>query len=104
MLLREQLPARFAAVRKLPSKTLSAYLQVLLLIGSRRGELMALKWTDINVQWKGMTIRDKVEGDRQIPLTPYVWSLIDALPRVNTFVFAGLRKKDHVIADPNSAV
>ncbi|MFM9427344.1 integrase [Variovorax sp. GrIS 2.14] len=104
VLLKEQLPAWFDAVRNLPSKTLAAYLQVLLLIGSRRGELMALKWTDIDQRWKSMTIRDKVEGDRQIPLTPYVWSLIDALPRVNTFVFASTRKKDHSIADPNSAM
>ena len=26
----------------------------------------------MNTQWKGLTIRDKVEGERVIPLTPYV--------------------------------
>lgn len=104
VLLKEQLPAWFDAVSKLPNSTISAYLQTLLMIGSRRGELLALKWTDINTQWKGMTIRDKVEGDRQIPLTPYVWHLVSALPRKNTFVFASSRKKDHALSDPNSAM
>ncbi|VWX63205.1 Prophage integrase IntF [Burkholderiales bacterium 8X] len=104
VLLKEQLPAWFDAVTKLPNATIAAYLQTLLLIGSRRGELLALKWTDINTQWKGMTIRDKVEGDRQIPLTPYVWHLISALPRKNVFVFASPRKNDQALSDPNSAM
>ncbi|VTU20242.1 Site-specific recombinase XerD [Variovorax sp. SRS16] len=104
VLLKEQLPAWFAAVRGLPNATVAAYLQTLLLIGSRRGELLELKWTDTDTKWNGMTIRDKVEGDRQIPLTPYVWSLLDALPRINQFVFASTRKKDQALSDPNSAM
>lgn len=102
VLLKEQLPAWFAAVQQLPSPVVSAYLQTLLLIGSRRGELMELKWTDLNVQWRGMTIRDKVEGDRQIPLTPYVWHLLRALPRRNEFVFSSTRNPKSHLADPNA--
>jgi len=102
VLLKEQLPAWFAAVQQLPSPIVSAYLQTLLLIGSRRGELMELKWTDLNVQWRGMTIRDKVEGDRQIPLTPYVWHLLRALPHRNEFVFSSTRNPTSHLADPNA--
>jgi integrase len=104
VLLKEQLPAWFAAVKALPSPTLSAYLQTLLLIGSRRGELLALKWADIDERWKSITIRDKVEGDRQIPLTPYVWHLISALPRVNQYVFASPVKEKAHLSDPNGGM
>jgi len=35
-----------------------------------------------------MTIKDKVDGERTIPLTPYVASLLAALPRRNEWVFS----------------
>lgn len=85
---REQLSAWFTAVRQLPNATASAYLQTLLLTGARPGELLALRWSDLNLKWKGMTIRDKVEGAREIPLTPYVTYVTSALPRTNEWVFA----------------
>jgi integrase len=87
-LLREQLPAWFAAVRQLPSPLHAAYLQTLLLIGARPNEVLSLRWTDLNLKWRGLTIRDKVEGERTIPLTPYVEELLTSLPRVNDWVFA----------------
>jgi integrase len=86
---REQLKPWFAAVRQLPNTAAGAYLQCLLLIGARPGELLAVRWSDLNWKWKGMTIRDKVEGERVIPLTPYVAQLLADLPRVNAWVFAG---------------
>ena len=72
---REQLSSWFQEVRKLPP-VLSAYLQTILLIGCRREELATLRWEDVDFRWNQMTIRDKVEGERQIPLTPYVKSLL----------------------------
>ena len=96
-LLKEQLPAWFAAVRALPAAP-AAYLQGLLLTGARPGELLGLRWEDLNVQWRGVTLRDKVEskggddGTRQIPLTPYVHHLLAGLPRRNEWVFASTTK------------
>ena len=87
-LLREQLPAWFDAVRQLQNLMIAAYLQTLLLTGARAGEVLGLRWDDINTKWRGLTIRDKVEGTRVIPLTPYVWHLLSALPRRNDFVFS----------------
>ena len=107
-LLREQLPAWFAAVRQLSNQTISAYLQTVLLTGARPGEVMTMRWEDLNTQWRGMTIRDKVEGERVIPLTPYVQQLLSALPRRNEFVFAsnprGGAKKAAPIASPNTTL
>ncbi len=87
-LMREQLPAWFAAVRQLPNPVIAAALQTILLTGARPGEVLTMRWEDVNTQWRGVTIRDKVEGDRAIPLTPYVSHLLAGLPRRNEWVFA----------------
>jgi integrase len=91
VLTREQLPAWFAAVRQIQNPVISAALQVMLVTGSRPGEVLELQWEDVNTQWKGLTIRDKVEGERVIPLTPYVAHLLAALPRRNQWVFSSTR-------------
>lgn len=91
-LMREQLPAWFAQVRQLSNPIVSAYLQTLLLTGARPGEVVAMRWEDVNMQWKGISIHDKVEGSREIPLTPYVRSLIVNLPRRNEWVFPSARR------------
>lgn len=102
-LLKEQLPAWFAAVRSIGNPTLAAYLQTLLLTGARPGEVLAMRWDDLNTQWRGLTIRDKVEGERVIPLTPYVHHLLAALPRRNEFVFASSRNENTPLTEPNHA-
>ena len=90
-LLKEQLPAWFAAVRAIRNPVVSAYLQTLLLTGARPGEMLELRWDDLNERWHGMTIRDKVEGERVIPLTPYVHQLLAVLPRRSEWVFSSSR-------------
>jgi len=85
---RAQIKPWFEAVQKIGNPVIAAYLQGLLLTGARRNELAALRWADVDFQWKSLTIRDKVEGERTIPLTPYLEHLISALPRRNEFVFS----------------
>jgi integrase len=85
---REQLGAWFTHVRLIPNPVISAYLQCLLLTGARREELAALRWGDVNFQWRGMSLKDKIEGTRPVPLTPYVEHLITGLPRRNEWVFS----------------
>ena len=91
---KSQLASWFAAVRQMGNPVASAYLQTLLLTGARPGEVVSLRWEDINTQWKGIQIRDKVEGEREIPLTPYVAQLLAALPRRNGYVFGSTRTLD----------
>ena len=93
-LLKEQLPVWFQHVRLIGNACIAAYLQTLLLTGARPCEVLALKWDDMNTRWHGLTIRDKVEGERVIPLTPYVHSLIAALPRRNEWVFSSFTTND----------
>lgn len=80
---REQLPVWFSAVRQIRNPVIFAYLQALLLTGARREELMNLKWADVDFKWNSLTIRDKVEGERVIPLTPYVAIMLSELKRIN---------------------
>ncbi len=102
-LLREQLPVWFEAVGQL-NATASAYLKVLLLTGARPGEVLGLKWADVDSRWRGLTIRDKVEGERVIPLTPYVAHLLASLPRRGAHVFESTEKPGQPIAPPRQAL
>ena len=97
---REQLASWFGAVRQMPNLVHSAYLQSLLLTGARRRELASLQWEDVDFRWLKMTIRDKVEGERTIPLTPYVASLLAGLPRRNEWVFSSAASASGQLAEP----
>lgn len=84
----EQLPLWFSAVKQISNPVISTYLQGLLITGARRNELTNLRWTDVDFKWGSMTIRDKMEGARTIPLTPYLSSLLAALPNDSEWVFS----------------
>ncbi len=88
---RGQLAAWFAAVRDIRNPAISASLQIMLLIGARKGEVLSMRWADVDEKWGRLRIRDKIEGHRDVPLTPYVRGLIFALPRRNEWVFASDR-------------
>lgn len=100
---REQLPVWFSHVRQIQNPVISAYLQCLLLTGARREEMAELKWDDVNFQWKGMSLKDKIEDRRQVPLTPYVQNLIAALPRRNEYVFSSPTSDSGHIEEPSIA-
>ena len=102
MLQREQLAAWFAAVQQIQNPVIATCLQMMLLTGARPGEVLALRWEDVNTQWKGISIRDKVEGERTIPLTPYVASLLALLPRRNEWVFSSPTSATGHLSEPNN--
>lgn len=85
---REQLGPWFDSVRRIQNPVISAYLQCLLLTGARREELAALRWEEVNTQWRGLDLKDKIEERRAVPLTPYVAHLLAGLPRRNGWVFS----------------
>lgn len=78
---KEQLEGWFAEVKRLSNPVISTYLQVLLLTGARREEIASLSWSDIDFKWSSMRIKDKVEGERTIPLTPYISSILSELAK-----------------------
>jgi integrase len=103
-----QLPAWFAGCDKLANPTAAAYLKGLVLTGARREELAGLKWSDVDFRWKKLTIADKVDDNRVIPLSPYMASVLAALPRrksrdgkkPNPYVFASATSASGRIAEP----
>ena len=103
---RAQMTAWFAAVRAIRNPVISAYLQGLVLTGARREELAGLRWQDVDFQLGAIWIKDKVQAEgRKVPLTPYLGSLLRALPRRNEWVFSSpsAEKTGGKIAEPRIA-
>lgn len=125
---REQLSTWFMAVRNLPNFVNAVYLQGLLITGARREELAAVRWdSDVDLQWRSLTLDDKVEGTggRTIPMPPYLASLLEELKLRNEtppskrrlaqlaergiqwapspWVFPSLTSADGKIAEPRAA-
>jgi integrase len=105
----DQLPGWFAGTDKLRTRTARAYLQALVLTGARREELAGLRWADVDFQWQKLTIADKVEATRVIPLTPYLAHLLAGLPRAkfkdgkaNPYVFASTMSASGRITEPRA--
>lgn len=103
VLQREQLPAWFESIKQIQNPVISAYLQTLLLTGARREEIACLRWQDLDFQWNSMTINDKVDDFRIIPLTPYVAYLLSSLPRRNEWVFSSPTAASGRLTDPSIA-
>ena len=87
-----QLPGWFAGADKLGNRTIATYLKALLITGARREEMAGLRWTDVDFRWNRLTLADKVDATRVIPLTPYLSQQLTTLPRINEFVFASNAK------------
>jgi integrase len=103
VLQREQLVAWFAAVKQINNPVIVAYLQTLLITGRRREQIAELKWVDIDFRWNKIKMKDKIERNASIPLTPYVAHLLQSLPRRNDYVFSSPTAKSGYLADPSNA-
>lgn len=91
-----QVAGWWAGVEQLSNRTASAYLRALLLTGARREEMAALRWADVDFQWRKLTLADKVDASRTIPLTGYLAQLLAGLPRKSEFVFASASKSGRI--------
>ena len=78
-----QLAGWFAGADKLGNRTMATYLKGLLITGARREELAGLRWVDVDYRWNRLTLADKVDATRVIPLTPYLAQQLASLPRMN---------------------
>lgn len=87
-----QVKGWWKGVEQLNNRAASIYLRALLLTGARREELAALQWSAVDFQWRKLTLADKVDDTRVIPLTPYLAQLLATLPRSGAYVFASAGK------------
>ena len=81
-----------------------SYLQAQLLTRARRNEMASLRWQDIDFKGNNMWVKDKVDAEgRKIPLTPYLSSLLSALPHTNQWVFSSKKAKSGRLREPRAA-
>ena len=97
-----QVAGWWAGTEQLSNRTASVYLRALLLTGARREEMAALTWANVDFQWRKLTLADKVDTTRVIPLSPYMAQMLATLPRKGEFVFASAAKSGR-IADARSS-
>jgi integrase len=106
---KEQLTAWFKGVRSLSNRIIRAYLQALLLTGVRREQLLSLVWDDVDFTWNTLILRttakkkNKGGNKRTMALTPYVASLLSALPRKNQWVFSSDDSESGRLMEPRIA-
>lgn len=91
-----QVPGWWSGVEQLCNRTASVYLRALLLTGARREEMASLKWANVDFQWRKLTVADKVDDTRTVPLSPYLAQILATLPRINEFVFASTGKAGRI--------
>ncbi|WP_204353665.1 tyrosine-type recombinase/integrase [Salinisphaera orenii] len=103
VLQREQLAVWFDAIQHIHNPIVAAYFQGLLLTGARPAELAALRWSNVDFDWSVIGIADKVNGERDIPLTPYLSCLISPLARRNEFVFSSTTSASGHLTSVNKA-
>lgn len=90
--------------RKLEAVTVADWLLLMMLTGLRRGEAQQLRWADVNLKARTLTVRDtKKDEDHTLPLSDYLLKLLAARrPKNNPeaeFVFASYGRKGY-LTDP----
>jgi integrase len=72
------------------NRTVADMMKMALLTGMRRGEIMRLKWRDVDFERGFIHLRDPKGGvDQTIPLPPQAREMLDGLPRQSEWVFPG---------------
>ena len=58
-----------------------AAIRLLILTGCRRGEILGLRWDDVDLEARELRLRDTKTGPRVVPLSPAAARLLAGLPR-----------------------
>jgi integrase len=78
----------FQAIRPTSAAYLRPMIQLALETGMRRGELLALRWSDVELATRTVLIRHSKNGhSRRIPLTPGAMNILASLDRHEGTVF-----------------
>lgn len=65
--------------------------------GARRNEILNLKWENIDFDNKKIVLPDSKTGFKEIPLSDYVISLLNEIPREQGYIFKGRGKTGHIV-------
>jgi integrase len=98
-----RLPDWYQAVISLRDKKVRDYLLFLLFTGLRRTEAATLKWEDVDLEGKVLTIRSEVaknHHEHRLPLTEFLLALLTqrrGKTQDSEFVFPGRGNKKHMV-------
>ena len=78
------------AERKVSASAVAA-IRLLMLTGCRLGEIVTLRWEDVDLEAGELGLRDAKTGARQVALSPAAVRVLSTIPRVadNSWVIAG---------------
>lgn len=84
----EEVPRLFAALANCRNQAVADSLRLILLTGCRRGEMMAMRWADVDLQSGAWTKPTTKTGRRhKVPLSAPALEVIARQPRKGEFVF-----------------
>ena len=95
-----ELATWFEGLNKISNETLRDYLLLMLFTGLRRQEAAKLKWVDVDLKAKTLTITDTKNSQvHTLPLSDYLYELFDRRKKVavNEYVFYGSGAGGYII-------
>lgn len=101
----DELPTLMKAIRTEANVWMRTFFEMLLYTGARKGELLGLRWTDVDLKRGMVTFHDtKNDEDHTVPIVEDAVILLRKLPRTlgNPFVFCG-RREGQAIDNPYKA-
>lgn len=118
---KEMLPIFFRNAAACPNKLHGTYFLLMLLTGARPGELLPLKWADVDLRWRLIRVRDKndsrgqVTQIREVPIGKFACEMLgrlkEQMPKFpsgvdcSEFVFFGKKNEnDRPMSSPNSSL
>jgi integrase len=78
----------------------SAAIKLLLLTGARRGEILALRWEEVDVDRGCLRLKNTKTGAKVVRLANAALSLLGALPRSNEWVLPATKGPGHYVGLP----
>lgn len=97
----EEMKAVAAEIDKQANPFVRAALWIYLFSGSRKMELLALRWSDVDFKRREFYLRDtKTKALHILPLTSHIEQILKALPQIgdNPYVFVGNREDKHLVS------
>jgi len=76
-----------------------ALIRLLVLTGARRGEILSLRWDEVNIERGCLELSDSKTGEKEVFLPPAALQILADLPRVegNPHVIVGARPGAHLV-------
>lgn len=81
---------------------LKPVLIVALNTGMRRGEILSLKWENIDFKNGLIFVKDSKSADREVPINYLVFETLKELPRTSEFIFYNPKTNSHITDVKNS--